>query len=195
MGKTELRSLAALAILLIAGCGTPATTGLSASPTVSCEDIPPTRCDEALASVARSLPNTPVVKIEILCVAGKCTDQSGAMDTVVTLVDGEQLRSTTIAWSEPGEPGPGGVKPLPAPAVPPDAAPGVPVEPECQGVPVSMCRTMAETAFGEVSNAAVIRILVRCTRVPCTTDQGAGDTIVSYNDGTSLTSSWEYAGG
>ena len=195
MGTTELRRFAILAVIAIAGCGAPTTSGPAASPTVICDTVPASRCDEALASVARSLPNTTAAKIEVLCVAGNCTDESGAMDTVVTLTDGSQLRSTTIAWSEPGEPGAGGVKPLPAPAVPPDAEPGVPVEPECQGVPVSMCRTMAETAFGELSNAAVIGILVRCTRTPCTNDQGAGDTIVSYNDGTTLTSSWEYAGG
>lgn len=30
------------------------------------------------------------------------TPESGAMDTVVTLVDGSRLRSTTLSWSEPG---------------------------------------------------------------------------------------------
>lgn len=144
--------------------------------------------------MARSLPNTTPARIEVLCVAGTCNEQSGAMDTVVTLADGSQLRSTTIAWSEAAAPAPGVVEPQPAPALPPDV-PDVPVEPQCQGVPVSMCRTMAETAFGEVSDQAVTQIVVRCTRQPCTVDQGAGDTIVTYADGSTRTSSWEYAGG
>jgi hypothetical protein len=116
------------------------------------------------------------------------------MDTVVTLADGSQLRSTTIAWSEAVQPGPPGIKPLPEPVAPP-VEPVVPVEPQCQGVPVSMCRTMAETAFGKVSDEAVVQILVRCTRQPCTDDQGAGDTVVTYADGSTQMSSWEYAGG
>ena len=189
---TELVRLAVIAVLAIAGCGAPVASGPSASPEVSCTGIPASRCDEALASVARSLPNTTPVSIEVVCVAGTCTDESGAMDTVVTLADGSTLRSTTISWSQ-GAPAPGGVKPLPVPIEPP--APAVPVEPQCQGVPVSMCRTMAETAFGEVSDVAVVQIVVTCTRQPCTNDQGAGDTVVTYEVGTTQTSSWEYAGG
>jgi hypothetical protein len=195
-GTTELRRLVVLAVMAIAGCGTPPTSGPPASPTIACTGIPESRCEEALASVARSLPNTSPARIEVTCVAGTCTEHSGAMDTVVTLADGSQLRSTTIAWSEAGAPAPGGVKPLPEPALPVEpAVPAVPVEPQCQGVPVSMCRTMAETAFGELSNQEVAQIVVRCTRQPCTVDQGAGDTLVTYADGTTQTTSWEYAGG
>ena len=193
MATTDVRRLAILAVIAIAGCGAPADSGPPASPTITCVGIPAARCDDAVASVARSLPNTAPVAIEVMCVAGTCTEQSGAMDTVVTLADGSQLRSTTTTWSEPGAPAPDGVEPLPVPEAPP-IIPVVPVEPECQGVPVSMCRTMAETAFGEVSDEAVVGILVRCMRQPCTEEQGAGDTIVSYTDGTSQTSSWEYAG-
>jgi len=186
-----LRRLAILATFVIAACGAPADSGPPASPTISCVGIPSSRCDEAVASVARSLPNTAPAAIEVICVAGTCTEQSGAMDTVVTLADGSQLRSTTIAWSEAVEPEPPGIKPLPEPVAPP-VEPVVPVEPQCQGVPVSMCRTMAETAFGEVSDESVVQILVRCTRQPCTNDQGAGDTIVTYADGSTQMSSWEY---
>ena len=194
MTRPDVRRLAVLAVIAIAGCGAPADSGPPASPTISCVGVPASRCDEALASVARSLPNTAPAAIEVICVAGTCTEQSGAMDTVVTLADGSQLRSTTIAWSEAVQPGPPGIKPLPEPVAPP-VEPVVPVEPQCQGVPVSMCRTMAETAFGEVSDEAVVQILVRCTRQPCTNDQGAGDTVVTYADGSTQMSSWEYAGG
>ena len=193
---TDLRHLAIVAVIAIAGCGAPAGSGPPASPTISCVGIPASRCEEAVASVARSLPNTTLVAIEVVCIAETCTEQSGAMDTIVTLSDGSELRSTTTTWAGAGDPVPGGAKPLPlpVPAVPP-VIPVVPVEPECQGVPVSMCRTMAETAFGEVSDEDVVAIVVRCTRQPCTDAQGAGDTIVTYADGTTRTSSWEYAGG
>ena len=119
------------------------------------------------------------------------------MDTVVTLADGSQLRSSTISWASGGGFGEGGVKPPPVPAAPPVPAPPavVPVEPQCQGVPASMCRTMAETAFGELSDQAVVRILVRCAEPPCTDEHGLGDTVVTYADGTTQTSSWEYQGG
>ena len=189
---TDVRRLAILAVIAIAGCGAPAASEPPASPTITCVGIPAARCDDAVASVARSLPNTAPVAIEVTCVAGTCTEQSGAMDTVVTLADGSQLRSTTTTWSEPGAPG--GVEAPPVPEAPP-VIPVVPVEPQCQGVPVSMCRTMAETAFGEVPDEGVVGIVVRCTRQPCTDDQGEGDTIVTYTDGSTQTSSWEYLGG
>jgi hypothetical protein len=116
------------------------------------------------------------------------------MDTVVTLTDGSQLRSSTLSWSDPGAGSGGGTsgtaQPVPAPIEPP----ALPVEPICQGVPLSMCRTMAETAFGELSAETVVGILVRCTAPPCTEKHGTGDTTVSYADGTTRSSAWEYAG-
>lgn len=187
----------AIAVGLLAGCGSPtASSGPPASPTISCAGIPSAKCEEAVASVARSLPNSHPVSIEVMCVSGTCTPESGAMDTVVTLPDGSTLRSSTLSWSEPGA-GSGvgtgdGVVP---PGEPAPAEPAIPIEPACQGVPAQMCRTMAETAFGELSTEAVISILVRCGRPPCTAEGGAGDTIVTYADGTTDTASWEYAGG
>lgn len=144
--------------------------------------------------MAVSLPNTAPVSIEIICVSGICTPESGAMDTVVTLADGSQLRSSTTSWSQPGVLAPGGNKPLPEPAAPP-VAPVVPVEPQCQGIPVSWCRTMAETAFGELNDQEVVSILVRCVEQPCTGDGGIGETLVTYANGTTQTVGWEYAGG
>ena len=54
---------------------------------------------------------------------------------------------------------------------------------------------MAETAFGELSSTDVVTILVRCGPVSCDKDSGAGETVVTYADGSTQTSSWEYAGG
>lgn len=208
MRRLVLRSLAVLVILAVAGCGAPVSSGPAASPRVSCVGIPAIRCSEAVAIVARSLPNTSPVSIEVTCVAGACTPDSGAMDTVLTLSDGSQLRSTTVQWSSGGGSTggagaggpPPGFKPAPAPAETnaPALAPAfpvVPVEPTCQGVPVSMCRTMAETAFGEVSDEDVIGIVVRCGQQACTDEHGAGETEVTYADGQVRISSWEYQGG
>lgn len=193
------RHIAIVAIVAIAGCGAPVSSGPPRSPTISCLGVPADRCDAAVASAARSLPNTVLVSIEVSCVSGTCTRQSGAMDTVVTLADGSQLRSTTLSWMDPGdEPlnanGSAAPSALASQDVPP-AVPEVPVEPICQGVPASICRTMAETAFGELSDEGVVQIVVRCTRPPCTAGHGTGSTVVTYADGIRRTSDWEYQGG
>ena len=52
---------------------------------------------------------------------------------------------------------------------------------------------MRETAFGELSNQSVAQIVVRCGVPPCTNSQGTGDTVVTYVDGSTLSSSWQYA--
>jgi hypothetical protein len=188
--RADLRTLAVLAILAIAGCGAPALSGPPASPAVVCQGIPVERCDEAVESVGISLPNTAPVTIEVICVSGTCTEESGAIDTVVTLADGSQLRSSTVSWSQPAAPEPNGAIPDPIPVEPP----ALPVEPQCQGAPLSWCRTMAETAFGELSAEGVVTILVRCRTPPCDDAHGEGDTTVTYSNGTVLTTSWEYAG-
>jgi hypothetical protein len=181
-----------IAALVLVGCAAPSASGPPASPTIHCVGVPASKCDEAVASVARSLPHTAPVAIDVTCASGTCTAESGAMDTVVTLADGSQLRSATSSWSTVGGQGPGDVKPLPADE-PIPVSPDVPVKPICQGVPPSMCATMAETAFGEVSNQSVVQIVVRCGVPPCTDAQGTGDTVVTYEDGTTLSSSWEYS--
>jgi hypothetical protein len=181
-------------LLIPMGCAAPVPSGPPASARISCDGVPADKCDEAVASVARSLPNTAPVSIEVTCVAGTCTAQSGAMDIVLTLADGSQLRSSTTTWSTAVGQEPGDAKPLPVeeavPVIPP---PVIPKEPVCQGVPLEMCRTMAETAFGELSAASVAQIVVRCGAPPCTDAHGTGDTLVTYADGTTLSSSWEYA--
>ena len=188
MRTTGPRRLVILAVVAIAGCVAPATSGPPGSPRVSCLGVPAEKCDEAVASVARSLPNTAPVSIEVSCVSGTCTPESGAMDTVVTLADGSQLRSSTNTWSN-GQ-APANVGPAPVP-VPPPA-----VEPVCQGVPASMCRTMAEsTPADDPGHGAVIQIVVRCTKPPCTDENGEGDTVTTFADGTTQTSGWGYAVG
>ena len=188
--------LTVLGALTLTACGVPAPSASPQPqpPEVTCDGVPDVRCDEAVASVARSLPNSPIVSIDVSCVANPCSPESGAMDTVVTLADGSQLRGFTVTWSEPdagqGDGGPG----APAPERVADPTRGLPVEPTCQGLPISECRTMAETAFGELSDRSVTAILVHCTERPCTARTGAGVTIVSYADGSEDAALWEYSG-
>jgi hypothetical protein len=186
---TDLRRLAVIALLAIAGCGAPAGgSGPPASPTVSCNGVPVDRCQEAVDAVARSLPNTAALKIDVTCVSGTCTPESGAMDTVVTLVDGGTLRSSTIPWGSGF--GTSGGKPVPAPPI---AVPDLPVAPECLGVPLATCQQMAQSSIGVAGGPAIVGILVRCTAAVCTDKQGEGDTVITLADGTTSTSGWGYA--
>lgn len=192
--RRGLAVLAVVAFAAVTGCSAPAPSGGPIpSPRVTCTGVPAAKCDEAVASVARSLPNTQPVAIDVSCVSGTCTMQTGAMDTVVTLADGSTLRSNTLSWAEADGDPDGGVAATEAPQpAPPE--PALPVQPACQGVPPSMCATMAETAFGELPTDSVLAIVVRCTKPPCTDKAGTGDTTVRYAGGSMRVSEWEYAG-
>ena len=183
-----------LGVVAVCACGGPAPSAPSPPPVVACIEIPDDRCDEAVASVFRSLPNSPVVAIDVTCVTKPCTPESGAIDTVVTLADGSRLRAFTVTWSEPSQDDGSGAPKTPAPGRIADPTPSLPVEPTCQGLPIAECRTMAETAFGELSNQFVTAILVHCTIRPCTARAGTGVTIVTYADGREDAALWEYAG-
>ena len=186
---TDVRYFVLVAVLAIAGCGAPGGgSGPPASPVVSCVGIPTEKCDEAVASVARSLPNSAPVSIEVSCVSGTCTLESGAMDTVVTLADGSQLRSATLSWGDGGQGVGGG-------PIPPDLAPvpALPVPPQCVGVPAASCQSIAQSAAG-MGTQVVTQIVVTCTKVPCTDKEGEGDMVVTFADGTTSKSSWGYAG-
>jgi hypothetical protein len=184
------RALVLVAVLAIAGCSAPvANGGPAASPRITCLGVPAEKCDEAVASVARSLPNSAPVSIDVSCVAGTCTLESGAMDTVVTLGDGSQLRSTTLSWDDGGQGGGGGV----GPAQPAPPAPALPVAPQCVGVPLESCQSIAQSA-ANMGGQAVIQIVVTCTKMPCTDKQGEGDMVVTFADGTTNKSGWGYAG-
>jgi hypothetical protein len=56
-----------------------------------------------------------------------------------------------------------------------------------------MCDVIAETAFGELTADGVTGILVRCGPGPCTVELGGGETIVTYEDGSSKSTTWNYA--
>lgn len=186
-------------LVLVGGCAAPAASGPPGPPEVVCSGVPQPKCDEAVASAHRSLPSTPLRRIEVVCVSGTCTPESGAMDTVVTTADGSTLRSSTISWAEPAQGGADTPPPVPAPGIgdppAPDTGPGIlPVAPQCQGIPLEPCRLMAETAFGEWPTEGVTTIVVQCGPDPCTPTGGAGETTIIYEDGTTRASTWEYAG-
>lgn len=118
------------------------------------------------------------------------------MDIVVTLADGSQLRSATTTWPTGAGQNPDIGKPVPAdqatplPLPPP---PGLPMDPVCVGVPLAMCRSMAESAVAGLDGTSVAQIVVTCGSSPCTDTQGTGDTLIRKVDGSTLTSSWGYA--
>jgi streptogramin lyase len=177
----------ALAALVLTGCsGGPGANAPVGSPAITCNALPPEKCDEAVKSVARSLPNEHPVAIDISCVSGSCTLAVGQMDTVVTLAGGSQLRGSTLSWSDGS---PIGEKGFPVkPGIPPPV-----VAPICQGVPVDQCNQMA-TGMEDPTHGAVVQIVVRCTKPPCTEKSGEGDTVITYGDGTTSTSGWGYSG-
>ena len=182
----RFRAVLLAATWLVAGCGGAAPADPAASPRIDCTGLPATKCDEAVASVARSLPNEHPSLIEIRCLSDPCTASSGTMETTVTLADGRQLHANPSTWFDGNATG-GGV----APPVAPDD-PKLPVQPTCQGIPLASCRQVAGGSF-ESGHGAIVSILVRCTKNPCTSASGEGDTIVTYADGTQSTSGWGYA--
>ena len=191
VGTTDLRRLVLVAIVAIAGCGAPAGgSGPPASPKVSCLGVPAARCDEAVASVARSLPNSTPVSIDVSCVSGTCTLEAGSMDTLVTLADGSHLRGSTLSWND----GAGGRAAVTVPPVPPIQGPALPVTPQCVGVPMGQCQSLAQSSVASDAGRVIVQIVVQCSDSMCTDTKGEGSTVITYADGTTETTSWGYVG-
>lgn len=183
------RSIAPLFIVLwlTAACGGPGASGPAPSPRITCVGIPPEKCAEAVASVERALPNEHPVAIDVTCVSGACTSDGGAMDTVVTLAGGRQLHASPLSWGNPKAPGGIGVPPD-QPGVPP-----LPVAPVCLAMPPAMCQQMAGSDLSDAANhGGVVKIVVSCTKVPCTDTTGEGDTTYTFGDGTTRSVGWGY---
>ncbi len=137
-GRFAVVAALLVALGVIAGCGAAAPSGPAPSPRVTCVGIPPEKCDEAVASVMRSLLDASPEAIDVTCVSSGCTSSAGSMDTVVTLSGGRQLHANPLTW------GNGGGPQLP-PVVP--GMPPLPVAPICLGIPDEMCRQMAGSEF------------------------------------------------
>ncbi len=183
----RLAVVAGLLVVLgvIAGCAAAAPSGPTPSPRVTCVGIPAEKCDEAVASVMRSLLDAAPEAIDVTCVSGGCTSSAGSMDTVVTLAGGRQLHANPLTWGNGGGP-------VFQPGVP--GMPQLPVAPTCQGVPEEMCRQMAGSDFPDAGlHGGVVKIVVSCTKVPCTAQKGEGTTVITFGDGTEDSSSgWGY---
>jgi hypothetical protein len=68
------------------------------------------------------------------------------------------------------------------------------VPPVCVGLPAGPCRQNAGSDFGGVSvHGGVIKIVVTCSKRPCTDAAGEGDTVISFADGTTQSYGWAYA--
>jgi hypothetical protein len=188
-----------LATWLAAACSAAATVDPAATPVVACVGIPAPKCDEAVASVARSFPNEHPARVEVECQAPPCTDASGTMMTTVTTANGRRLVANPVSWFDPNASG--GAQ-TPAPAGVPGPVPGgrgvapLRINPTCQGVPFTQCRDMAASfAEPDAGHGAVVAVTVHCTKNPCTTTTGEGDVVITYADGTQTTGSWGYANG
>ena len=199
MGTASRIAAILLATWLAAACSGAAAVDPAASPVVACSGIPAAKCDEAVASVARSLPSSHPVRVEVTCGAPPCTEASGTMLTTVTLADGRQLTANPINWFDANASG--GAQ-TPAPVGIPEPVPGgrgvapLRIAPICQGVPFTQCRDMAASfAEPDAGHGAVVAVTVHCTKNPCTETTGEGDVVITYADGTQTTGGWGYTSG
>lgn len=179
-----VRGLVAVALaLLVAACALPAPTPIlnpPAQPIVDCVAVAPDVCQQAVRDAGRNAPaGSVVVRMQVRCTVQVCTAARGQSEVDVQYSDGT-TGTYGSAWEQAV---PGGQAP---PAV-------LPVQPTCIGVPPQRCR---ETALSAVpvpdGRLAVLSIVVRCTRPPCTDAAGQGDMVVTYADRTTTESSWGY---
>src|SRR4029077_7753078 len=138
MGTASRIAAVVLAAWLAAACSGSAAVDPAATPAIACTGIPTAKCDEAVASAARSFPNEHPVRVEVDCQAPPCTDASGTLMTTVTMADGRRLAANPGSWFDPNAPG---AAPTTVPSGVPEAVPGgrgVPplrIAPICRGVP------------------------------------------------------------
>jgi hypothetical protein len=162
--------------------------GSVAPPALTCTEVPQAKCDEQAATFFRSLPNEHPTRIEVVCVAPPCTEETGTTIMNITYADGHQLHSNPVSWSGPGGGNGGGGKP----GIPVPGGPDLPIVPTCIGVPQDMCFQMATSSGGDGTHGVPISIVVRCDKV-CTATAGEGTTTTTYKDGTVENGGWGYS--
>jgi hypothetical protein len=199
MGTASRIAAVVLAAWLAAACSGSAAVDPAATPVVACTGIPAAKCDEAVASAARSFPNEHPARVDVDCQAPPCTDASGTMVTSVTMADGRRLVANPVSWFDPNAPG--GAQ-TPGPAAKPEPVPGgrgvapLRIAPICRGVPFTQCRDMAASfAEPDAGHGVPVAITVTCTKNPCTDTTGEGDVVITYADGTQTTGGWGYTNG
>jgi hypothetical protein len=167
---------------LVSGCdgGASSPMPIQFIQPVECVGIPARTCQEIVTEARRNAqPGTFPVQIRAVCTQVPCTAEQGMVDIDIQYSDGRRERSG-MGWAGAVDVGD------PAPAPPSVALPG----PTCQGVPLERCTEVA--LGGDPTSGAVISVVVRCTAEPCTAERGAGDTILTFADGTTSTSNWSY---
>ena len=177
------RFVALLAIgLVLTGCGIVAD-GPTVAPGApfACIETSQHICQQTLRDAQNNAdPGTTVVALRVVCTSPPCTDQGGEVSVEVAYSNGRR-DSYTNAWAGAVEP-----EPVPEPTE-------LPIEPVCGGIPREQCLEFAASVFTGVDPSTVVSIVLRCTST-CTTASGDGETLVTFNDGTSITNGWSYAG-
>ena len=150
-----------------------------AQPVVDCVGVPPDICQGAVRDAQRNAPpGSLAVLVQVICTTQVCLPASGQTQVDVQYSDG-----TTTTFGSAWEQAVPGNQPQPF----------LPVQPTCVGVPPERCReTALRAAPVEDGRPAVLSIVVRCTRPPCTDVAGDGNMVVTYADRTTTNSSWSY---
>ncbi len=180
--------LTVIAVWVVAGCTVdPGPTPIAnppADPLLACEGVPQDVCQGAVRDARLNAPRGTVpVRIQVACTAASCTPQQGQTKVDVQYSDGS-ISSYGTGWAG-GAPG----------GAPGDVLIGseLSVQPICQGLPPKPCQEMALGVGTDPGDpAAVLSIIVRCTKPPCTAVSGDGDTIVTLDDGSTRQGSWSY---
>jgi hypothetical protein len=146
----------------------------------NCEGVPQPKCGEMLADAERSAGGSDarIVGILIRCTRPPCTNAAGEGETIVAFTDGTEVSSGWVFRM----------------AGAPEPDPSLAVVPVCLGVPRQQCISMITNMFMEPEARQVVSIVVGCNDARCTPEHGSGRTIVTFADGSSETSEWEYNG-
>lgn len=174
--------VAGIAVLVLAGCGSPGIPDHLVPGTRECVGLPESKCEEILANLSDD-PAAELSAIRIRCSSATCTDQSGSVDVAIVWADG-RTDSRSTSWD--GAPLDARIfAPIPTPPVPPS----------CEGVPLSECQGEWTTATENLSAerfADVVLVLVQCSGI-CSETSGAGQTFIGFRDGTRIRpSTWSY---
>ena len=173
----------AIAFASIVGCTPPTGPDLpSAGPQVVCQGVPDSVCKQAIDTVGVSS-RGPVAQFVLRCSKPICTERLGEAEVLMVFVDGRREVSN-YGWSSE--------QAAPIPVI---TAPALPVEPGCEGVPLTRCIEMAVSGLDGRTVGAVGRITVQCVAV-CTPTNGNGQTVYEFVDGRpSITIQFSYGGG
>lgn len=161
------------ASLVLGGCGAFVTTVTQTVGSSSCENMSSGACQEQVERVTARHPGAK--QIDLKCTVATCDRRGGSGTAVVTMPDGSTVQDVFTYVGAQG-------------AVPP---------PTCKGLPIDVCKTVADGQVdGVPSSKVVVAIEVTCTSPTCTTAKGEADVTLTLADGSKQDGSvgWENAG-